>query len=124
MDLVANDANWVARYVEVRFVFVEVGPLPNAEPPVVNSAANNVTLDELELLPTIPWDEGLRAAWTPGEDAGRERLAGFKVPKAFHVVLELPLGPTGKVDRTALIGETGVGDGSGDSGPSPEDTLS
>jgi O-succinylbenzoic acid--CoA ligase len=32
----------------------------------------------------------------------REQLAGYKIPKAIHVVPDLPLGPTGKVDRSAL----------------------
>ena len=32
----------------------------------------------------------------------RERLAGFKVPKRFEVVAEIPLLPIGKVDKPAL----------------------
>ncbi|NNF09219.1 MAG: hypothetical protein HKN74_02935, partial [Acidimicrobiia bacterium] len=32
----------------------------------------------------------------------RAGLAGFKVPKAIHILHELPLGPTGKVDRAAV----------------------
>jgi long-chain acyl-CoA synthetase len=33
----------------------------------------------------------------------RERhLAGFKVPKAFHWIDEMPTGPTGKLFRRAL----------------------
>lgn len=31
----------------------------------------------LELLPRIPWDEGLRAAWTPGETGAQARLDHF-----------------------------------------------
>lgn len=32
-------------------------------------------------------------------------LAGFKVPRAFHFVAELPTGPTGKLQRRALRGD-------------------
>lgn len=32
----------------------------------------------------------------------RQQLAGFKLPRAFHIVTELPLGPTGKLYRRAL----------------------
>lgn len=36
----------------------------------------------------------------------RERhLAGFKVPKAFHWIDEMPTGPTGKLFRRALRNE-------------------
>ncbi len=43
----------------------------------------------------------LKAEATPAELAAhcRERLADFKVPKVFHLVKELPKGPTGKVQR-------------------------
>ncbi|MFZ2224151.1 MAG: deoxyribodipyrimidine photo-lyase [Candidatus Deferrimicrobium sp.] len=34
-------------------------------------------LPELRLLPSVPWDAGVRAAWPAGEKAGRERLSGF-----------------------------------------------
>ncbi len=37
----------------------------------------SLPLEALGLLPTIPWDGGLRAAWTPGEDGAQARLAGF-----------------------------------------------
>lgn len=33
----------------------------------------------------------------------RANLADFKAPKRFHILPELPVGPTGKVDRQALI---------------------
>ena len=45
---------------------------------------------------------------TPGDEAiglylrEKRHLAGFKVPKAFHWVDELPTGPTGKLFRRAL----------------------
>lgn len=34
-------------------------------------------LRELRLRPFIPWDAGIRAAWSAGEKAGRGRLSGF-----------------------------------------------
>ena len=34
-------------------------------------------LPELRLLPSVPWDDGIRAAWPAGEKAGRDRLSGF-----------------------------------------------
>lgn len=34
-------------------------------------------LPEFRLLPVVPWDSGIRAAWTPGETGGRERLERF-----------------------------------------------
>ncbi|MDZ7811104.1 MAG: deoxyribodipyrimidine photo-lyase [Arhodomonas sp.] len=34
-------------------------------------------LEALGLLPRIPWDTGLREAWTPGEEAARQRLDRF-----------------------------------------------
>ncbi|MDH3606494.1 MAG: AMP-binding protein [Acidimicrobiia bacterium] len=58
------------------------------------------------------WGERVEAAVvlsdptvTPEElaTAAKESLADFKIPKGWHVVDELPLGPTGKVDKQALI---------------------
>jgi deoxyribodipyrimidine photo-lyase len=34
-------------------------------------------LAELQLLPSVPWDGGIRAAWNPGEKGARDRLARF-----------------------------------------------
>ena len=34
-------------------------------------------LDRLDLLPEIPWDEGLADTWTPGEKGARRRLERF-----------------------------------------------
>jgi long-chain acyl-CoA synthetase len=43
----------------------------------------------------------LRGDATPAELRAHcgGRLADFKVPKVIHVVKELPMGPTGKVQR-------------------------
>jgi acyl-CoA synthetase (AMP-forming)/AMP-acid ligase II len=35
-------------------------------------------------------------------DAARGLLAGYKVPKEVHVVAEIPVSPTGKVQRHRL----------------------
>lgn len=40
-------------------------------PPVLESAP----LEALDLLPSLPWDEGLAEAWTPGEKGARRRMA-------------------------------------------------
>jgi deoxyribodipyrimidine photo-lyase len=34
-------------------------------------------LPELRLLPSVRWDEGIRAAWDPGEEGARDRLSRF-----------------------------------------------
>jgi deoxyribodipyrimidine photo-lyase len=52
-------------------------PLPG--PSAINGlAVDGDALDEWDLLPTRPdWAEGLRAAWTPGEQGAHERLEHF-----------------------------------------------
>jgi deoxyribodipyrimidine photo-lyase len=37
----------------------------------------SVAIDDLALLPSISWDEGIRASWTPGENGARDRLEEF-----------------------------------------------
>ena len=37
----------------------------------------SLPIDELRLLPAIPWDGGLQEAWTPGEAGALRRLADF-----------------------------------------------
>jgi len=37
----------------------------------------SLALDELRLLPAIPWDAGMRDAWTPGEAGARAALVRF-----------------------------------------------
>ncbi len=36
-----------------------------------------LSIDDLGLLPRIPWDEGMRKAWTPGEAGAHEALDDF-----------------------------------------------
>lgn len=51
-------------------------PAPQALPPVP-PALSSLELVELGLLPKIPWDEGLRATWRPGEAGAQARLKAF-----------------------------------------------
>jgi deoxyribodipyrimidine photo-lyase len=50
---------------------------PPASIPAPTSAPSSQALDELHLLPSIDWDSGLRAAWTPGENAALDRIDAF-----------------------------------------------
>jgi deoxyribodipyrimidine photo-lyase len=38
---------------------------------------DSLPLEELKLLPSIPWDKGLHAAWRPGEENGLAQLQKF-----------------------------------------------
>ncbi|MEX0821333.1 MAG: deoxyribodipyrimidine photo-lyase [Rhodothermales bacterium] len=58
----------------------EVRPLP--APPVGPGSAphawpESLSVDDLDLLPRANWDAGLHAHWTPGEEAGLDRLEAF-----------------------------------------------
>lgn len=54
------------------------GPLPLPKPlPQAKSNADSIDIDELDLLPKIAWDEGIKAAWTPGEDGAHAALERF-----------------------------------------------
>lgn len=49
-------------------------PVPNtSKSPKVKS----LKLDDLKLLPTIPWDQGFGNAWTPSASGAKERLRAF-----------------------------------------------
>ncbi|HTL48112.1 MAG TPA: deoxyribodipyrimidine photo-lyase [Verrucomicrobiae bacterium] len=41
------------------------------------SAGNGLKIEALELLPSIPWDKGIRKAWTPGESRALQALEKF-----------------------------------------------
>ncbi len=51
------------------------GPAPSLRGPA--KAPASVPLDDLGLLPRVPWHRSLEAAFTPGEDAAREELTRF-----------------------------------------------
>ena len=38
----------------------------------------SLTVEDLQLLPSIPWDTGFRAAWMPGESGARALLEAFR----------------------------------------------
>ncbi|NEX20108.1 deoxyribodipyrimidine photo-lyase [Thiorhodococcus mannitoliphagus] len=55
-------------------------PRPVAAPdrlPPPPEIDGGVSLDALGLLPRIPWDDGLKATWNPGEFSARERTEEF-----------------------------------------------
>jgi deoxyribodipyrimidine photo-lyase len=56
--------------------------------PVVNNPVSSLRLDELAMLPRIPWDTGLRACWRPGEAGAHARLQHFMDETATHYALE------------------------------------
>ncbi|MDN3516085.1 deoxyribodipyrimidine photo-lyase [Aquisalimonas lutea] len=49
--------------------------IPHLEP--AHTIPRSATVDDLGLLPAVPWDRGLRARWTPGEEGARRRLEQF-----------------------------------------------
>ena len=44
----------------------------------------SLAIGELELLPTIPWDAGFHAAWTPGEGGAQRQLHDFVASAMEH----------------------------------------
>ncbi len=78
-----------------RFLQVASVPEPLPEPPSILLAPNLqdepdalAQLAQLELLPKIPWDEGIRAVWTPGEASAHQRLEWF-LHNAVHQYADL-----------------------------------
>ncbi|MBK1706130.1 cryptochrome/photolyase family protein [Halochromatium glycolicum] len=51
-------------------------PAPAALPPI-SDTLERLDVDALALQPTIPWDQGLREQWRPGEAGALERLSRF-----------------------------------------------
>ncbi|RLK46297.1 deoxyribodipyrimidine photo-lyase [Alkalispirillum mobile] len=70
--------------------------------------AERLSLEALELLPRIPWDDGLRATWTPGEAAALRRLEAFTaeaLPR-YHQARDLPAEPgTSRLSPALHFGE-------------------
>jgi len=87
----------------------------NIHPAEVEAALDALAMVTASAVFGVPdelWGEQVEAAVVlsdPGVTpevlaaAVRETLADFKVPKGWHVVGEFPVGPTGKVDKQALI---------------------
>jgi len=62
-------------------------PLPAPERiPAPDAWPASAPVGELKLLPTISWDVGIQAAWTPGEAAAAARLSEFAGSRlsAYH----------------------------------------
>lgn len=55
----------------------ETEPLPVPSRLRAASIKNSVSLQSLELLPTIAWDQGIRDSWTPGEQGAHAMLELF-----------------------------------------------
>jgi deoxyribodipyrimidine photo-lyase len=52
-------------------------PTPPPEMEVTRRDNRSLSIDDLNLLPRIPWDEGFHAQWTPGEAGALETLEIF-----------------------------------------------
>lgn len=60
-------------------------PLPPPEKiPSPPEWPNTITLDELQLLPKIQWDTGLKKAWVPGEGSALKALEDFLKENIRH----------------------------------------
>ncbi|MEL7298341.1 MAG: deoxyribodipyrimidine photo-lyase, partial [Pseudomonadota bacterium] len=57
-------------------------PVPDQIEGVDGVASDGI--DSLDLLPTIRWDTGLEATWTPGEAGAAERAAAFVAEPVRH----------------------------------------
>ncbi len=57
------------------------GVVPDGAPPSrmggVEPGLASIPIDELGLLPNIPWDRGFRDVWSPGEAGAHKRLSAF-----------------------------------------------
>lgn len=51
--------------------------LPAGKLAVPAEVTRSLAIEELRLLPAIPWDAGFRAAWQPGEEGATRRLRKF-----------------------------------------------
>lgn len=60
-----------------RLGFAAPAGVPAASLPPVPAAVESLAIDDLDLLPRIPWDAGLRATWMPGETAALQALEAF-----------------------------------------------
>jgi deoxyribodipyrimidine photo-lyase len=52
-------------------------PAPRKIPPQPSVSLNSVSLDSLQLLPTINWTQGIHESWTPGEKGAQTALRKF-----------------------------------------------
>lgn len=52
-------------------------PLPEPKPVIFENKLKSIPLRELDLLPGIPWDKGIKQRWTPGTSAAKQILKDF-----------------------------------------------
>jgi O-succinylbenzoic acid--CoA ligase len=90
----------------------------NIHPAEVEAALETVEVVHAAAAFGVPddvWGERLEAAVVLADDAAtvesieaeiRSVLPDFKIPKRIHPLAELPIGPTGKLDRKALVALT------------------
>lgn len=64
--------------------FSAPGGAPVAPLPPMPATLSGLAVAELGLLPKIPWDQGLRASWTPGEAGALQRLDEFIDARLAH----------------------------------------
>jgi deoxyribodipyrimidine photo-lyase len=65
-------------------------PAPSALPPTPERIAS-LSLEDLDLLPRRPWDQGLRDTWTPGEIAAQEGARLFLKDRILHYGIDRDL---------------------------------
>ncbi len=94
----------------------QADPTPPLPVPASLNAPNGAktlatgTVDDLQLLPTIPWDGGLRDTWRPGEAGAWQRLEAF-LPQTmgdYEPGRDFPAAPgTSKLSPHLHFGEIG-----------------
>lgn len=81
-------------------------PLPEPTLHVPEAWPESLALDDLDLLPRIPWDAGLAGEWTPGEAGAHERLDDFLGRAArYEGDRDRPALPTSQLSRHLHFGE-------------------
>jgi deoxyribodipyrimidine photo-lyase len=84
-------------------------PPPKALPPLA-PGITGLAIDALGLLPTIPWDHGLRAQWRPGEHGAQAQLERFLAGPSdgYSSARDLPAEPgTSRLSPHLHFGEIG-----------------
>ena len=82
---------------------------PETLPPVPN-AIDGLAVEALALQPSIPWDQGLREAWQPGEAGAWQALERFLIDAicSYHEARDWPAEPgTSRLSPHLHFGEIG-----------------
>jgi deoxyribodipyrimidine photo-lyase len=74
-------------------------PLPSLPAAPAPDGLSNLSVHDLDLLPRIRWDRGLKASWRPGEEGAQDRLDAF-LQRLAHYPEER--------DRPASLGTSGL----------------